>query len=982
MFRLFVLCAVVFATPLCAATFNVSNLSNSGAGSLRQAITDHNSAGGTNTINFAVTGTVTVTSVLPTIASGNLTINANVSGNTVLGGGSNAVFAINSGTGSATVTINGLTISGGGSTAGSGLQVQAGSGGTTLNLNDCTISGNDSGAVLGLVTSTGTVTMNIDSCTFSGNTSGPALTVIASTGTAVANVTNSTFSGNSAPNVGGGITLANGGAANLVNCTITNNTATNGGGGISIPNGNGSSLTLQNTIVAGNTATTGPDMNVVSGNTLTSNDGNLIGVDSGFTMTAQANDQLGTTGSPLNPMLAALASNGGPTQTHALQTGSPAINAGVSGGPSVDQRGITRDAMPDIGAFERAGFLVTNLNDSGAGSLRQAILDHQSAGGTNTISFQSGLSGTITLATPISVTTGSLTIGGPGASVVTVSGNNSTRCFQLNASTSDVDLEIQGLTVANGATNTGGGVQVYIDDHAATLTLTDCTFTGHSSPSAGGAVGAILNSVGTPSFDLMASGCTFFANAASSAGGAINTGTSGGASGMKNATFVNCTFSGNTAAGDGGAIYANLTAVNIINCTFTGNSAANGGGIFMNASVLTMRNTIVAGNTATTAGPDINGSVTSNDGNLIGDNSGMTMTPQSNDQVGTSGSPIDPMLAALANNGGPTQTHALQAGSPAINAGVSGGPALDQRGVTRDANPDIGAYEFVGPELRVTYNSVVQTNGASNALTPSVAQGTPVNVTVNLANIAASGAPNLTITLPLTTSTLVNCTANVTTPPTASLAPGANSNLVLTLTPTAAGAYSAKLTINSNDAANSPFDLTFTGTALAPPQLQVTYNSTTQTSGATNPLTPDVQAGTPVAVTVNLANIASAGAGNLLVTLPLTVGAQTNCTGVVTTAPSASIAQGTNSDLVFTITPSAAGAYSVTLTIVSNDATNSPFTLTFTGNATASPGGGGGGGGGDGGGGCALGTGSGYLWLSLLGVLIFAAYLRRKTAFA
>ena len=64
-------------------------------------------------------------------------------------------------------------------------------------------------------------------------------------------------------------------------------------------------------------------------------------------------------------------------------------------------------------------------------------------------------------------------------------------------------------------------------------------------------------------------------------------------------------------------------------------------------------------------------------------------------QVGTSGTPIDPLLGALADNGGPTQTHALLVGSSAINAGANtGAPASDQRGTSRDGTADIGAYEL------------------------------------------------------------------------------------------------------------------------------------------------------------------------------------------------------------------------------------------------------------------------------------------------
>src|SRR6185369_5191626 len=88
--------------------------------------------------------------------------------------------------------------------------------------------------------------------------------------------------------------------------------------------------------------------------------------------------------------LGALASNGGPTQTHALLSGSPAINAGTATGAlTTDQRGVARPqgAAVDIGAVEFASLIVTNVNDAGAGSLRQAITDANANAGVNDSSF-------------------------------------------------------------------------------------------------------------------------------------------------------------------------------------------------------------------------------------------------------------------------------------------------------------------------------------------------------------------------------------------------------------------------------------------------------------------------------------------------------------------------------------------------------------------------------------------------------------------
>ena len=147
-------------------------------------------------------------------------------------------------------------------------------------------------------------------------------------------VTNSTFSGNST-NINGGL-----------------------GGGILT---NGSSATVTNTLLAGNTASSGHGPDAFG--TFISGGGNLIGIvdatTSGFT---QPTDQTGTPASPLNPLLGTLGTYGSTngTQTFPLLPGSPAINAATStGAPATDQRGQSRVGAPDIGAFESQGFTLT-----------------------------------------------------------------------------------------------------------------------------------------------------------------------------------------------------------------------------------------------------------------------------------------------------------------------------------------------------------------------------------------------------------------------------------------------------------------------------------------------------------------------------------------------------------------------------------------------------------------------------------------------
>jgi len=146
---------------------------------------------------------------------------------------------------------------------------------------------------------------------------------------------------------------------------------------------------------------------------------------------------------------------------------------------------------------------------------------------------------------------------------------------------------------------------------------------------------------------------------------------------------------------------------------FRSNSAPgsfSGGGI-NNGDTVRARNTIIALNTSPT-GPDVNGPITSENFNLIGNNSGATITPaQFSDQIGTAGSPINPLLGPLQNNGGATLTRHLRVGSPAIDKGHSSNLTTDQRGFSRifddPAIPnalggdgdggDIGAFELFAP---------------------------------------------------------------------------------------------------------------------------------------------------------------------------------------------------------------------------------------------------------------------------------------------
>jgi CSLREA domain-containing protein len=216
----------------------------------------------------------------------------------------------------------------------------------TLEVVDSTIENNSAEELGGAVYNFDDSTANLERTTVSGNFSGDCGTIY---NNGYLELVNSTVSGNDATLSGGALLNNEEATASLTNVTITNNEA---GLGAGIRSRSGGSVELVNTIVAVNLV--GDDC-AVSGASLTSLGHNLDGDDTC--------DLVDATDLPMtDPKLGALASNGGPTRTHALLAGSPAIDAGDDTAcPATDQRGISRPqngdgvggAQCDIGAFER-----------------------------------------------------------------------------------------------------------------------------------------------------------------------------------------------------------------------------------------------------------------------------------------------------------------------------------------------------------------------------------------------------------------------------------------------------------------------------------------------------------------------------------------------------------------------------------------------------------------------------------------------------
>jgi hypothetical protein len=372
-----------------------------------------------------------------------------------------------------------------------------------------------------------------------------------------------------------------------------------------------------------------------------------------------------------------------------------------------------------------ATFNVTTLADSGAGSLRQAILDANSPAypGADTITFS--VTGTITLGgTQLPAINENLTITGPGAANLTIDANHLSRVLKVAFL---VTVDLSGLTLANGHGDDGGGIE-----NLGTLTVSNSTLSANSAASHGGGI----HNAGA----LTVRNSTLSGNHTDGTGGAI----------MNDPTCTltvsNSTLSGNSSADSGGGIDNAQGTVTVSNSTLSGNSVPYVGGGIFNDGTLTVNNSIVANSPS---GGDIYGS-------YMG----------SHNLTGTVA------LGPLADNGGPTKTHALPAGSPAINAGdnatVPPGLTTDQRGPgfprIVGGTVDIGAFEFlptnspptitVPPGTQTAYEdvdkalsgiSVGDPDGGNLTVTLSVGHGTLTLGTTSGLTVTGNGTGAVTL---------------------------------------------------------------------------------------------------------------------------------------------------------------------------------------------------------------------------------------------
>ena len=565
-----------------------------------------------------------------------------------------------------------------------------------------------------------------------------------------ATIIQSTVSENTAGRSGGGIYVD--GQLTIEHSTVTANQSPAGAG----LSGDGTSAgtsqtTVRSTIIAGNLgddlAEGSAAMHFISAGY------NLIGNGDGTSQFTQPGDQVNV----LNPGLGELSFNGGTLPTHAPLSGSPAIDggdpldlAGMAGVPDFDQRGMPNGRVADgdgngttiidIGAVEVAAPLVVdNLIDEDDGdfsagdlSLREALGLANADDGLDTISFDPSLFGQ-TLAWNLGelVVSSSLRLVGPGADQLTIDAGGNSRFFNFS-SPETRQIEIEGITFTNGNSGSGDGGAIRSGED---ITLRNTAFIGNS-----GNRGGVFDLPGDTHLTLIDS--TFENNSAAVLGGVLFT--LGGELTIDSSTFTN-----NFSAGDGGALMLREGTAEIVNSTFSGNSAnglagairiqdmehlsishstltANiadadgnnaglGGAIWASSNnsgpVWSISHSIIAGNMDLSGtAPDMQSfSGLEVEFSLIGDDTGANFINVAGNQIGTSGSPIDPLLGPLQDNGGTVMTHALLSNSPAIDAGSTGlvagvnAPTYDSRGMSFDrivdgdgdtfATIDIGAYE-------------------------------------------------------------------------------------------------------------------------------------------------------------------------------------------------------------------------------------------------------------------------------------------------
>ncbi|CAB4563492.1 unannotated protein [freshwater metagenome] len=282
--------------------------------------------------------------------------------------------------------------------------------------------------------------------------------------------------------------------------------------------------------------------------------------------------------------------------------GSTAVLAAAGAGPLVMLTSSTASA--------NAALVVSTLADSGAGSLRQAMLDANSAAGVDTITFTAGLTGTIDVLSDLPDLTGGIDLRGPGASVITINGGWTEAGGDLTGHSlfvldhlyvADGASTISGVTITggNGSNNadegSGGAIQKY--EGNADLTIADVVLSGNYASNDGGAV-HLYETAGTVTIrnSVISNNVAYYAGGALYASNNLDRG-------VLLLNLSNVEISGNTAGDDGGGLYLDEMITTISNSTIDGNlSYSDGGGIDVDGGSLTIIDSTISGNEGITGG--------------------------------------------------------------------------------------------------------------------------------------------------------------------------------------------------------------------------------------------------------------------------------------------------------------------------------------------------------------------------------------------
>ena len=402
--------------------------------------------------------------------------------------------------------------------------------------------------------------------------------------------------------------------------------------------------------------------------------------------------------------------------------------------------GLTLTGHLEVSA---ATFNVTNFNDSGPGSLRQAVADSNATSGTNNILIWAD--GVIYLTSGELLLTNHANL--VGENMCVLQGNSTFRVLH----TVNAAVTLSAITIANGSNSLGGGIL----QESGALTLSNCfvlknkAFNGGGIAQTGGALTLLDSTVSSNNAVNTGVGLYLQSNSSTTLrrctlAGNLGTGFTTAGGGIthngQSLNLDNCTLVGNgNTGGNGGGELNNSGDAIVTSCTFYGNYSFLGGGIAAMGGTVTVRNSILAGNTSVTLGggaPDCYGNFNSAGFNLVGNRTNSYGWGSQGDQFGSTAAPINPMLGPLQNNGGLTWTMQPVPNSPAVDKGQSSGATNDQRGFFRPWDKSlvpngIGDGADIGAVELGTVKAVVTTlaDSGPGSLRQIVTDAGPLDIT-------------------------------------------------------------------------------------------------------------------------------------------------------------------------------------------------------------------------------------------------------------